>query len=217
MWHINPMTQEVCSFCVNQACQSSSSPPHLPLYWQCWDLWHQQNGHTEIAEIFSFVQLLWSSVFPVCSNSVCRASSPAFKVPFPPSVSFTKFWSLEEISLPWLFPNNTGLFLCVILFLCVWFYWRLVSRVFPTFEGDLFVFRSQCDRTCALCCSAVCSAEISYTCGIATGQMPGPYALSPSLDTAGNLRASLLFHLPLEDVLAKHCHGPCDIPLHLLL
>lgn len=22
---------------------------------------------------------------------------------------------------------------------------------------------------------------------------------------------------PLEDVLAKHCHGPCDIPLHLLL
>lgn len=71
-----------------------------------------------------------------------------------------------------------------------------------------------------VCCVAVLSeisAEISYTCGIATGQMPRPYALSPYLDTAGNLRASLLFHLFLRDVLAKHCHGPCDVPLHLLL
>lgn len=60
--------------------------------------------------------------------------------------------------------------------------WGLAPYL-PAIEGDLFVFRSQWDKMCVLCSSAACSAEISYTCGIATGQMPRPYALSPYLDT----------------------------------
>lgn len=54
-------------------------------------------------------------------------------------------------------------------------------------------------------------------CGLATGQMPRPYAPSPYLDTGGNLRVSLLRHLSLGDILAKCCLGLCDISLHLLL
>lgn len=88
------------------------------------------------------------------------------------------FFSLEKQS--WLF--------CVVLF---------SSCVFSAFMRNLFIFRSQCDRTDVLYCSAGCSAEISYTCGITTWQMPRPYALLPYLNTAGNLRVSLLFHLSL--------------------
>lgn len=138
---------------------------------------------------------------------------PCFKVPFSPSVSFSKLWLQDEFYFPcrnnpdflmWL-PEDvlTAVMTC--------------SHLFSAFKTDLFVFRSQCDRTHVLCCSAGCSAEISYACGSATGQMRRAYALSPYLDTAGNLSVFLLFQLSLGDVLTKHCLGPCDISLHLLL
>jgi len=165
------------------------------------------------------VQLLCTSVFlSTFAFPVCRASCSAFKVPFAHLLLFQS--SGHRRNFPW--RNNPDLF-CVVLFSFsslledVLTAVMTCSHIFSAFKRDLFVFASQCDRTCVSYCSARHSAAISETCGIATGQTPGPCALSPCLDTAGNLRGLLLSHLSLGCLLAKHCLGPCDISPHLLL
>ena len=102
-----------------------------------------------------------SSVFlSMFEFPVCRAACPAFKVPFPPSVSFLKFWSEEEFSFPW---RNNPDFFCVVLFSSAGLLEDVLtavvtcSRIFSAFKRDLFVFRSRCDTTClVLQCWLLC-------------------------------------------------------------
>lgn len=187
-------------------------------YWQCWDLWHQWNLHTDkVSQRFS---VLCSSCTVVCSSVRSNSLSAKLLVlfsrsPFLICLFFKVLVTGDLEKQCWLF--------CMILFSSasllgdVLTAVRICSPIFPAFKRDLLVLRSQCDRTCVLNCSAGCSDEISDTRGVATGQMPRPYAPSPYLATAGNLGVSLLFLLSLGDVLAKRCLGPCDISLHLLL
>lgn len=166
------------------------------------------------------LQFYCSSCTVLCSSlhssSFCRAAHPAFQLLFPPPVS--KLWSLEELSFPW--RNNPDIFVWVYFPqlaspIRYWLQWWLAPTLSSAFKKDLLWVQSR-DKTSTLYVSASCSTEVSYMCGIATGQMAKPYALSPYLDTAGNLTVSLLFHLSLGKALAKHCLGPCDISLHLL-
>lgn len=165
------------------------------------------------------MQLLCSSVLlSTFKFPACRVSCPAFKIPFPHLFLFQSFGHRRNFSFPQ--RNNPDLFVCFLFSSA-----NLLEAVLTAVRACwcLFCLWVTCSRsdhsvtTHVLYGSAGCSAEISYTCGIATGQMPRPYALSPHLDAAGNLRVSLLFRLSLGDVLAKHCLGPCDIFLHLLL
>lgn len=167
-------------------------PPyaHLLLYWQCWDLWHQQNVHTD--KVAQRSPVLCSSCGAVCS-SVCSNSLSAellvllSRSPFPHLFLFLSFG--HRRNFPWL-PWQSWLF-GVILFCST-------SLLEDVLQWTLAPISFLPLRVTCSCSHLRVNIEISYTCGIATGQKLKPYALSPYLGNAGNLRVVPVVSSPSE-------------------
>lgn len=204
------MTQELCSFCLNQSCQSTS-PPHTSPFIGSAGI----SGTSKMCIQIRYLRDLQFCAAPVQQCIPQYVQTPclqSFLSCFQGPLSAICFF-FEVLVTGRIFPD----FPLTTLTFFVWFFsstglledeLTAVGGLVPISFLPLRVICSCSDLsvTECVCCVAVLSeisAEVSYTCRIATGQMPRPYALSPYLDTAGNLRVSLLFHLFLKGCFGK--------------
>lgn len=154
------MTQELCSFCLNQSCQSTS-PPHTSPFIGSAGI----SGTSKMCIQIRYLRDLQFCAAPVQQCVPQYVQTPclqSFLSCFQGPLSAICFF-FEVLVTGRIFPDfplTTLTFLCDFFF--HWLAWRWIdcsggtcSHTFPAFEGDLFMFRSECGRMCVLCCSAV--------------------------------------------------------------